>query len=99
MTKKEILRDLDRLRAEIDKPDPDLRDVMDRLEAIERRLGDIERTPRVIERVIERRYPYQYPYYPYQTTPWPNTTWCGTSDNTLYSSTASNIRLQSGSIS
>jgi hypothetical protein len=88
MTKKEILRNLDRLKAEIDKPDPDLRDVMEKLEAIERRLGDIERTPRVVERVIERRYPYRYPYYQ------PMRVWCH--DNPFYSSSTSNVALLSG---
>lgn len=89
MKKDQILRELDRLRSEVSKPEPDLRDVMEKLEDIERRLDAIERQPIIVDRPVP--YPvrpwrpaYPQPYYPmYGST-------------TAVSSTTSSLRLSSG---
>jgi len=76
MTKKEILRTIDKLRAEVEKPEPDLSDVMDKLEGIEDRLRRVEfqRAQREVIHIAPRPY---YPWYShppviYSTTTQPN---------------------------
>lgn len=75
MTRAQIIKELDRIRAEVDKPDPDLRDVMDKLEAIERRLGSLESRPVVVEKYAPAPY---YPYYRYDVPSLPPGVWCST---------------------
>ena len=69
MDRKKIISELARLRREVEKPEPDLHDVMARLDDIERRLAGIE----------VRGVPVPYPVYPYQRWdphPYWQTTWC-----------------------
>lgn len=75
MTRKEMLRQLDKLRAEVEKDEPDLRDVMAKLEEIEARVQRIE-----FQKAQSIPYPVPYPVYPSYPRPYYNspTIWCTT---------------------